>query len=64
MPVNTIAAAIGYSSRSHFSRTFRKIMRTDPTRFRQDHAPNPPRNYLRDFFRKLFGSVAKRSAPD
>tara|TARA_R110002110_G_scaffold68731_10_gene185902 strand:- start:22182 stop:23186 length:1005 start_codon:yes stop_codon:yes gene_type:complete len=64
LPVNNIAAAIGYSSRSHFSRTFRKVMGADPTEFRQGHAPGRSTNYLRDFFRGLFGTEAGESAPD
>lgn len=64
LPVNTIAAAIGYSSRSHFSRTFRKVMGADPTEFRQDHMPGRSTNYLRDFFRRLFGTKGDESAPD
>ena len=64
LPVNTIAAAIGYSSRSHFSRAFRKVMGADPTRFRQDHASGGSPNSLRDFFRTLFGANSGESAPD
>lgn len=64
LPVNNIAAAIGYASRSHFSRAFRKVMGADPTQFRQDHASGGATHYLRDFFRSLFGSRTGESAPD
>lgn len=64
LPVNNIAAAIGYSSRSHFSRTFRKVMGADPSQFRQDHASGGSTHYLRDFFQTLFGTRTGESAPD
>jgi len=64
LPVNNIAAAIGYASRSHFSSTFHKVMGVDPTQFRQDHVPGASTHYLRDFFQGLFGTKADKTAPD
>jgi transcriptional regulator GlxA family with amidase domain len=34
LPIKSIAAAVGYASRSHFSRAFRAEFGVDPTRFR------------------------------
>lgn len=36
LPIQVIAASIGFASRSHFSRAFRSAYGVDPTRFRQD----------------------------
>ncbi|MDP9414909.1 MAG: helix-turn-helix domain-containing protein [Pseudomonadota bacterium] len=38
MPVKWIAAAVGFASRSHFSRTFREEFGLDPTAFRHANA--------------------------
>ncbi len=35
LPVKSIAAAVGFASRSHFSREFSKLVGQDPTKFRQ-----------------------------
>lgn len=35
LPVKSIAASVGYASRSHFSREFSKLIGRDPTAFRQ-----------------------------
>lgn len=64
LPVTSIAAAIGYSSRSHFSRSFRNVMGADPTRFRHDRTLGGSTHYLRDFFRSLFGDKTTEIAPD
>jgi AraC-like DNA-binding protein len=37
LPVKTVAAAVGYSSRSHFSRAFSNLYGVDPSRYR--HTP-------------------------
>lgn len=42
LPVKTIAAAVGFSSRSHFSRAFSKVNGRDPSAYR--HAENPARH--------------------
>ena len=34
VPIKVIASSIGFSSRSHFSRSFREVYGTDPTNFR------------------------------
>ena len=39
LPVKTIAAAVGFASRSHFSRAFSKVNGRDPSAYR--HAENP-----------------------
>lgn len=39
LPVKTIAAAVGFSSRSHFSRAFRKMNGTDPSAYRLAKKP-------------------------
>lgn len=39
LPVKTIAAAVGFASRSHFSRAFRKHEGEDPTTYRKINAP-------------------------
>jgi AraC family transcriptional regulator, activator of mtrCDE len=36
MPIKTIAASIGFSSRSHFSRTFRELYGRDPRAYRAE----------------------------
>ncbi len=41
-PVKAVAAAVGFSSRSHFSRTFRDAYGCDPTAFRQAHRQQAP----------------------
>jgi AraC-like DNA-binding protein len=38
LPIKVVAASIGFSSRSHFSRAFRDAYGKDPTAFRQDHS--------------------------
>ena len=47
MPVKSIAAAVGFASRSHFSRAFRARFGADPTAFREadprNQASEPPR---------------------
>ena len=45
LPVKCIAAAVGFASRSHFSREFTKLVGQDPTRFR--HAQPQPQPHLR-----------------
>jgi transcriptional regulator GlxA family with amidase domain len=35
LPVKMIAEVAGFSSRSHFSRTFREAFGADPTRYRE-----------------------------
>lgn len=44
LPVKTVAANVGYSSRSHFSRAFKAAYGVDPTAFRaslgQEHSPS------------------------
>ena len=35
LPVKSIAAAVGYASRSHFARAFAAVFGTDPTQFRR-----------------------------
>jgi AraC-like DNA-binding protein len=44
LPVKVIAASMGYASRSHFSRAFRRAYGADPTAFRKaaGHAFDPP----------------------
>jgi len=64
LPVKNIAAAIGYASRSHFSRAFRKAMGLDPTSFRSRHAGGGAPTSLRDFFGALFGGQIGESAPN
>ena len=54
LPVDRIAGAVGYSSRSHFSRRFASVMGADPTRFRRDHDGGAI-NALRGFFDGIFG---------
>jgi AraC-like DNA-binding protein len=47
VPIKVVAASIGFSSRSHFSRAFRDAYGTDPTAFRKQHlepALDAPRN--------------------
>ena len=39
LPVKVIAAAVGYASRSHFSRSFHATHGSDPSGYRQAHAP-------------------------
>lgn len=34
LPVKTIAARVGFSSRSHFSRAFKAVMNAEPTTYR------------------------------
>ena len=53
LPVKTVAARVGYSSRSHFSRAFKAAYGVDPTAFRgkleEERSPEPvemPRNVL------------------
>jgi transcriptional regulator GlxA family with amidase domain len=42
MPVKSIAAAVGYASRSHFSRAFAARFGNDPSRYRRDReSPEP-----------------------
>ena len=38
LPIKSIAASVGFASRSHFSRAFRKHRGQDPTSFRKDVA--------------------------
>lgn len=38
LPIKYIAASVGFASRSHFSRAFRKRQGEDPTSFRKSHA--------------------------
>ncbi len=38
LPIKFIAASVGFASRSHFSRAFRKRQGEDPTTFRKKHA--------------------------
>lgn len=40
LPIKSIAASVGYASRSHFSRAFRKHSGEDPTSFRKTAANN------------------------
>jgi AraC-like DNA-binding protein len=40
LPVKSVAAAIGYSSRSHFSRAFRNAYGVDPSGYRAEPAPS------------------------
>ncbi len=54
LPVKTVAASVGYSSRSHFSRTFKAAYGVDPTAFRgspgREHGSAPlevPTNVIR-----------------
>ena len=54
LPVKTVAASVGYSSRSHFSRAFKAAYGVDPTAFRakleEERSPEPvevPKNLLR-----------------
>ena len=54
LPVERIAASVGYSSRSHFSRRFASVMGADPTRFRRNHDGGAI-NALRGFFEGIFG---------
>ena len=54
LPVERIAASVGYSSRSHFSRRFASVMGVDPTRFRRNHDGGAI-NGLRGFFDGIFG---------
>ena len=55
LPIKVIAASIGFSSRSHFSKAFRDAYGCDPTRFRKDTevsalgAPAPLRGSREDF---------------
>ena len=44
MPVEGIAAAVGFSSRSHFSHLFREHYGTDPSTFRRCEKQGFPRN--------------------
>ena len=39
LPVKSIAASVGFASRSHFSREFSKLVGQDPTKFRKSHRP-------------------------
>lgn len=41
LPVKVITNSVGYSSRSHFSRTFRSRFGESPTAFRNKHGPRP-----------------------
>ena len=57
LPVKTVAARVGYASRSHFSRAFKAAYGVDPTAFRAklDEEPGPaavevPRNVLRELW--------------
>jgi AraC-like DNA-binding protein len=40
LPVKSIAAAVGYASRSHFSRAFRSAFGRDPTAYRRRRLPD------------------------
>ena len=42
LPIKTIAARVGYSSRSHFSRSFKAFARTEPATYRTPRATDTP----------------------
>ena len=42
LPIKAVAATVGFSSRSHFSRAFSEAYGIDPTRYRQDNAAERP----------------------
>ena len=43
LPIKAIAARVGYSSRSHFSRSFKAFAGTDPATYRAARATDTPR---------------------
>ncbi|AQR74411.1 hypothetical protein BXU08_12785 [Sphingomonas sp. LM7] len=45
MPIKTIAASSGFSSRSHFSRTFRQEYGSDPRAYRQQTGESAPADF-------------------
>lgn len=64
LPVGAIATAIGYSSRSHFSRAFRKALGVDPSRFRREHASGEILSSVKDFIAALLRPPRDKIAPD
>jgi AraC-like DNA-binding protein len=56
LPVKVIAASLGFASRSHFSRAFRRAYGNDPSAYRKGHDPNTielPANAGRSLIDKL-----------
>jgi AraC-like DNA-binding protein len=56
LPVKVIAASLGFASRSHFSRAFRRAYGTDPSAYRKSHDRNTielPANAGRSLIDKL-----------
>ena len=56
LPIKVIAASLGFASRSHFSRAFRRAYGADPSTYRKGHDRNPielPANSGRSLIDKL-----------